>query len=226
MKQPYTYTLPEEFIKDQSVPARWRVWAVINGFFITGQKCWASNEWIAEKIGSHKDTASQAVKELEELGIIRCDRGARSRDIYPMIGDNAYQWSASAPISDRHQRLSNSVSNSVREITDFPSENALSFTDEEIQIVSDGDEQRVARVKADPRVREIALKYMKRKGLAFKNDAHMTRDLARNMKTAKQLVDFTGAEILKGIEFCEEKFGDMWTLETVVKQMSSLNKKA
>lgn len=46
------------------------------------------------------------------MGIIRCERGARSRSIYPMIGDNAYQWSAPTPISDRHQRLSISVSNS------------------------------------------------------------------------------------------------------------------
>lgn len=114
-KQPFTYTLPEQFLTDQAVPTRWRVWAVINGFFISGQKCWASNEWIGEKVGAHKDTVSQAVKELESLKIIRCERGARSRSIFPMIGDSAYQWSASAPISDRHQRLSISVSNSVSE---------------------------------------------------------------------------------------------------------------
>ena len=84
----------------------------------------------------------------------------------------------------------------------------------------------MARVKADPRVREIAEKYMKRKNLSFKSGAHMSQDLARNMKAAKKLLPFTGGEILKGIEFCEEKFGDMWTLETVANQMSSLNKKA
>ncbi len=121
LKQPYTYTLPQHFILDKEVPARWRVWAVINGFFIGGQYCWASNDWIAEKIGTHKDTVSQAVLELEKLGIVRCERGARSRKIYPMIGANAYQWSASTPIktpNDRHQRLSisyrgNSESNSL-----------------------------------------------------------------------------------------------------------------
>lgn len=114
-REPYTYSLPEQFLEDSSVPARWRVWAVINGFFINGGYCWASNGWIAERIKSHKDTVSQAVKELEDKKIIRCVRGARSRNIYPMIGTNAYQWSAPTPISDRHQRLSNSVSNSVRE---------------------------------------------------------------------------------------------------------------
>jgi len=111
-REPYTYSMPEAFIEDQSVPARWRVWAVINGFFINGGYCWASNDWIAERVKSHKDTVSQAVKELEEKEIIRCERGARSRSIYPMIGTNAYLRSVPTPISDRHQRLSNSDSNS------------------------------------------------------------------------------------------------------------------
>lgn len=114
-KQPRQYSLPEAFVKDPSVPIRWRVWAIINGFFINGQYCWASNEYLALQLKVHKDSVSQAIKELEEMEIVRCTRGARSRYIYPMIGANAYQWSASAPISDRRQRLSISVSNSERE---------------------------------------------------------------------------------------------------------------
>ncbi len=60
--------MPEAFAKDQDVPARWRIWAVINGFFINRKKCWASNEWLGEQINAHKDTVSQGVKELEEMG--------------------------------------------------------------------------------------------------------------------------------------------------------------
>lgn len=116
IEEPRNYTLPQQFIQDREVPTRWRVWGVINGFFIGGQYCWASNEWIAERVNSHKDTVSQAVKELESAGIIRCERGARSRSIYPMIGANAYQWSASTPISGRHRRLSNSYSNGGKRI--------------------------------------------------------------------------------------------------------------
>jgi hypothetical protein len=54
-------------MQDQSVPARWRVLGYLNGFFINHRKCWASNETIAQAIGAHKDTVSQAVKELEDL---------------------------------------------------------------------------------------------------------------------------------------------------------------
>lgn len=111
--------MPEDFMKDTNVPARWRVLGVLNGFFINGKKCWASNEWIGKIIGSHKDTVSQAIKELEDLGKIRCERTRRTRFISQVlcsnVGDNAYLGGRSTPISDRRQRLTNADSNADRE---------------------------------------------------------------------------------------------------------------
>ena len=118
MRQPYTYTMPEQFLTDSAVPARWRVWAILNGFFLNKMKFWGSNDWIGEKIGAHKDTISQAIKELEELNYIKCERTRRSRiviDIRTEIGDNAYLRPVLAPISDRRQRLTNTDSNAERE---------------------------------------------------------------------------------------------------------------
>lgn len=115
--KPHIYTMPEEFVKDSNVPARWRALAVLNGFFLNGKKCWASNEWIGKEIKAHKDSVSQAIKELEDLKLIRCERTRRTRLIsqvlHPMIGDNTYQEGGPTPILDRPQRLSNSVSNAV-----------------------------------------------------------------------------------------------------------------
>lgn len=121
-RQPYSYTMPERFLTAQEVPAKWRIWAILNGFFINNQKCWASNEWFGEKLGIHKDTASRAIQELEEEGLIICTRTRRSRNIEPVlqiveseIGTNVDLRSASTPISDRHTRRSISISNSIRE---------------------------------------------------------------------------------------------------------------
>lgn len=117
-KQPYTYTMPEAFLADQMVPARWRVLAVINGFFLNSQKCWASNEWIGQKIGAHSVTVSRAVKELEELKIVVCERTRRSRFIAPVMSEISIGVNlrvTPTTISDTHQRLSNSDSNSERE---------------------------------------------------------------------------------------------------------------
>jgi len=110
--------MPQSFLADKSVPVRWRVWAVINGFFIAGKEFWASNEWIAEQIGCHKDSVSQGVKELEELGMMHSKRTRRSRVIYPgngEIGTDAYLRPNTAPISDRPERLSISDSISGKE---------------------------------------------------------------------------------------------------------------
>lgn len=151
VREPYSYTLPEKFLTDQEVPARWRVWAVINGFFINTGSCWASNEWISKRIGAHKDTVSQAVKELEEMKVISCKRGARSRLIYPMIGVSTYLDRQRHLPHDRHQRLSNSVSDSVNKI---PSE-----LEDEIRVVEvsffEG-EEKVARKPAKyPHAKEV-----------------------------------------------------------------------
>lgn len=120
MSKPYIYVMPQAFIEDIDVPARWRVWGYVNGFFVNNQTCWASNETIGEKIKAHKDTVSKAVGELEEIGLISCERTRRTRLISPIIrreiGTNAYQERGSTPISDRHERLSisDSISDSIK----------------------------------------------------------------------------------------------------------------
>lgn len=119
MSKPYIYVMPQAFIEDNDVPARWRVWGYINGFFVNNQTCWASNETIGEKIRAHKDTVSKAVGELEEMGLISCERTRRTRLISPKIrreiGIDAYQEPSPTPISDRHERLSisDSISDSL-----------------------------------------------------------------------------------------------------------------
>lgn len=124
MRKPYIYVMPEAFILDTSVPVRWRILGILNGFFVNGEKCWASNEWIGEKINAHKDSVSQGVKELEEMGLIRAERTRRSRTIVPVlkteIGGQTYEEGVSSPISDRPEDLSNSVSNSVSNTSEVP----------------------------------------------------------------------------------------------------------
>lgn len=130
---------------DQNVPARWRVLGVLNGFFINNKACWASNEWLGEKIGAHKDTVSQAVKELEEMNIIKCERTRNGRTIR-QIGDNAYPTSASTPISDRRQRLGNADRNADKKLGDADA------SQEEIRVVPDVEEKPTKPKKFDPKV--------------------------------------------------------------------------
>jgi hypothetical protein len=87
MKTPYIYTMPESFLLDQSVPARWRLLAVINGFLLNGKTFYGSNVWLMEQLGCSEQTVTNAVAELEKLGEIVCTRTKRSRLINRKMRD-------------------------------------------------------------------------------------------------------------------------------------------
>lgn len=86
MKSPYTYSMPQAFMDDKSVPTRWRLLAYLNGFFLNGQVVWSSNETIASELGVDEKSIQRAVKELDDRGLIECKRTKASRVIYPGNG--------------------------------------------------------------------------------------------------------------------------------------------
>ena len=113
--EPRNYTMPESFMYDQKVPARWRLLGVINGFHIAGLPFYASNEWLKAKLRCSEQTITNAVAELEESGEIRCERTSTSRRIYRTSDPSQL---GSRPklvrVSDPSQLGTNSVSNSEK----------------------------------------------------------------------------------------------------------------
>jgi len=80
-KKPYVYTMPESFMYDQSVPARWRLLGIINGFHINGLEFFATNEWVMKELDCSQQTVSTAIKELEKMGEIKIKRQGMNRII-------------------------------------------------------------------------------------------------------------------------------------------------
>jgi biotin operon repressor len=115
MKQPYSYSMPEAFLRDQSVPARWRLLGIMNGFFINGKPFYGSNEWLKEKLNCSEQTISNAMAELEQLGEVRTVRTRRSRIVYRELRDPNQLGSETQVDSSRDPSWlgTNSVSNSV-----------------------------------------------------------------------------------------------------------------
>jgi len=116
--QPYIYTLPEQFLEDKSVPTHWRLWALINGFFIAGKDFYATNEWVETKLGVKQWAISSAFSKLEELKLISCTRSRNSRVVKAyssfITSDSDQTLPPQCPttISDSDSPLHNSVSNS------------------------------------------------------------------------------------------------------------------
>lgn len=115
-RQPYIYTMPESFLKDKSVPARWRVLAIINGFILNGGCFYGSNEWLMEQLGCSEQTVSNSFAELEALGEIRTERTKRTRKVYKTSRDPSQLGSETQVGSSRDPSWfgTNSVSNSEK----------------------------------------------------------------------------------------------------------------
>jgi helix-turn-helix protein len=111
----YSYSMPEGFLEDQSVPARWRILGVVNGFHINGKDCYASNEWFMQKLGCSEQTVSNGIKELEERNEVLCVRTRRSRLIKRVTRDPSQLGSQPEPVrvSDPSSFGTNSISNSI-----------------------------------------------------------------------------------------------------------------
>ena len=127
LEEPRNYTMPDNFMSDQKVPARWRLLGVINGFHIAGLPFYGSNEWLKAKLNCSEQTITNAVKELEDLGEVYCQRTSTSRHIFRTV-DPSQLGSRPKPVrvSDPSQLGTNSVSNSDSKVTRSQSSRAPS----------------------------------------------------------------------------------------------------
>lgn len=142
MKQPYIYTMPESFLKDKNVPARWRILALINGFILNGGCFYGSNEWLMEQLACSEPTVSSAFKELEDLKEIRTERTKRTRKVYKTSRDPSSFGSQTQvePSRDPSQLLPNSVSNSEKNTSEQSSRYVVE-TDQKKKVVTEGMQQ-------------------------------------------------------------------------------------
>lgn len=83
MKQPYVYTLPEQFLEDKSVPMRWKLYALINGFWIAGLEVFASNAFFAEKLKCTERHIQNCLEDLEKDKVLRRVGVSQQRRIVP-----------------------------------------------------------------------------------------------------------------------------------------------
>lgn len=80
MRQPYTYTMPEQFLHDAAVPLRWKLYAILNGFWMNGKTVYSKNAWFSETLKCDERTIQKCLADLETQGLItrqENDKGAR-----------------------------------------------------------------------------------------------------------------------------------------------------
>lgn len=64
------YTMPEAFMEDTSVPIQWRLYGLVNGFWVNSLPVYASNKFFAEKLKCSERHISSCFEQLEKMGLI------------------------------------------------------------------------------------------------------------------------------------------------------------
>lgn len=145
MKEKYVYSMPESFMEDQSVPARWRILGIINGFLMNGQDFYGSNEWLMSRLGCSEQTVSNGMKELEALGAIVCERTRTSRVVKRLTLTNLGHRPKATGVSDPNQLGTISISNAE-------SDTAARPKIEEVHIVAVSDLEEYSGDSKSPRI--------------------------------------------------------------------------
>lgn len=83
MRQPYIYTLPEQFIEDPAVPLHWKLYTLINGFWIAGKPVFASNAYFAEKLKCSERYIQMCLEKLEGMNLLERVGKSQNRTIVP-----------------------------------------------------------------------------------------------------------------------------------------------
>lgn len=86
MSQPFIYTLPEQFIEDKSVPLHWKLYTLVNGFWIAGKPVFASNAFFADKLKCTERNVQLCLVKLEKMGLLERVGRSQNRRITPAGG--------------------------------------------------------------------------------------------------------------------------------------------
>lgn len=81
--KPHIYSLPEAFLEDGSVPIHWKLYALVNGFWIGGKTVYATNEWLAKKLGCTERHVARALGKLEDIGLLTRNLNGFKRTLLP-----------------------------------------------------------------------------------------------------------------------------------------------
>lgn len=219
IKEEFIYTMPEAFMKDKDVPARWRILGILNGFHINGQVFYGSNQWLMKRLGCGQQTITRAIKELEDMKEIVCERTATTRIIYRAVKGThqsvpPYALTSTPPT---HQRVPISIrdnainKNTIAEDAKAP---PLPFSFEEA----------LKKMDDSPRLEmQLIAYFIREKKLKFTNREQLTGAISRHIRAAKMCVAFEKEKVVQAFkevkELADRKPFD-WTLETIHKQLT------
>ena len=115
--------MPQQFIEDPNVALKWKLYAYLNGFWISGKTVYARNDTLARAFNKSERAIQAALGELEAIGLITRDIKGLSRYILP----GGLKAEGRSPASPPHEaQLHQRDEAQLHHISDSISENILS----------------------------------------------------------------------------------------------------
>lgn len=190
--------------------------------------CYATNEHFASFLGVSSSHISRLISQLQKKEIIEIKqeniKGRTRRTItttYAKMHSRYMQNCIGGVCINAEPSINNTVNNTltVAKATrekKVKEEKPFNFEEELIELRNSN--------RKDYKI--ISL-YWKKKGFVFYNQEQFNSALVRELCAAKLLKGYTGEQIGRSIKYCQEKYPDIYTLETVSKRIADLvNKKS
>lgn len=141
----YRYTMPQGFMDDPSVPVKWRLYGIINGFWLSGKSCYGGNKFFSEKLGVGERQIRSALSQLQEEKLLRREVHGTSRNILPYGSVRE----AEVGVPPGGSGASGEAEVGVPHISDSNSDNKPGALEDELRFVTvtESDEERAPRKK-------------------------------------------------------------------------------
>lgn len=139
------YTMPQQFIEDKNVALKWKLYAYLNGFWISGKTVYATNDHLRRQFQCSERAIQSALKELEHIDLITRDIKGLSRYILP--GGIKGRSPASPP---HEAQLHQGDEAQLHHISDSISDNKLLGVAFAPRFSGEGEEPAREKQKADP----------------------------------------------------------------------------
>ena len=236
------YTMPEQFMEDSSVPVLWRLYGMLNGFWVNGLTVYAANKYFSEKLKCSERTVRMSLELLEKKGLVRREVSGYKRTIYPGgaikedEGGSPTAGGEEAPLPPRRKPhfLPMHLSNATNKSSEVSLHVESSHDGEEkppkkervIPLPYSWENTRKVWRNSPQKYLQIISWYLSKKELwpSMTSEGKLSAVLIRCKKAAVRISDgdWTPKEVGDAYDRIEAntKMGSEWTLETVEKYLT------
>lgn len=169
-----------------------------------------NGEWLDNGTGLSNRKIIDALKKLEEYGFIKSYKKDRRTTVYEVVKKVHKGSEVSSQVACEES------SQTIPSIT-IPSKQ---YIEQSSNFSYKAELEKLE--KSSRKIDKITSHYFARKGFTFNNKEQYQNELKRAFRSAKALTGYNSEQIDKTMDYCDQEYPDLWTLETIVKRIAHI----